>query len=156
MPLRLQTVFSRLKAQDRFTVHPVCYNCHKVFQPGTASNTFCPDCDLELFRPARRRLFDAIGDGKPTVPDPGDGEEAGDDRREPHMIAPIQSLSVALAEFFTRPGMVASVNAWKTRATVEGEFRSMQDGELWRTLWRALFLWPKCCGGAEAWGDIFS
>lgn len=134
MPTTLHTVFARLKARDRFTIHPVCYNCHKVFQPGIASNTFCPDCNLELFRPAPRRLFNALDDGQATVPAPGDGEEVGDARREPHMVAPIQSLSVALAEFFARPGMVASVNAWKTRTTVEGELRSMQDGELWRTL----------------------
>jgi hypothetical protein len=37
MPTTLHTVFARLKARDRFTIHPVCYNCHKVFQPGIAS-----------------------------------------------------------------------------------------------------------------------
>jgi hypothetical protein len=50
------------------------------------------------------------------------------------MVAPIQTLSVALAQFFARPGMVSAVNAWKTRRTVAGELRSMQDGNIWKTL----------------------
>ncbi|KAF8181189.1 hypothetical protein K438DRAFT_1768026 [Mycena galopus ATCC 62051] len=47
-----------------------------VFQPDITTNTFCPDCDLELFRPATRRLFDALDDGQLTNPGSGDGDEA--------------------------------------------------------------------------------
>jgi hypothetical protein len=126
MPVTLKTVFSRLGIQDRFVVHPVCYNCHKVFQPGIDTATFCPACDLELFRPATKRLFDSVAE-------PGDAEEPFVDR-VPYMVAPIQVLSVALAEFLTRPGMVSAVNSWKTRTTVAGELKSMQDAEVWNTL----------------------
>lgn len=134
MPLTLKTVFGRLGAADRFNIHPVCYQCHRVFAPGVAFNTFCPACDLELFRPATRRLFDALDDDQPTVFESADNEQPVGVTREPHMVAPLQSLSIALTEFFTRPGMVAAVNAWKTRTTVQGELKSMQDGEVWRTL----------------------
>ncbi|KAJ6572665.1 hypothetical protein B0H10DRAFT_1964333 [Mycena sp. CBHHK59/15] len=134
MLLTLKTVFSRLGARDQFTVYPVCYQCHKVFHPGVASDMICPDCELELFRPATRRLFDALDDGQPTVFESADNEESFGVNREAHMVAPIQLLSVALAEFFARPGMVAAVKAWKTRTTVEGDLKCMQDGEVWKTL----------------------
>jgi hypothetical protein len=135
MPLTLKTLFARLGARDRFTVHPVCYQCHKVFHPGVASNTVCPECELELFRPATQQLFDFLDDGHPTVFESADDEERAAVKREPHMVAPTQLLSGALEEFFARPGMVSAVNAWKTRTgTVEGELRSMQDADVWRTL----------------------
>ncbi|KAJ7907496.1 hypothetical protein B0H13DRAFT_2332311 [Mycena leptocephala] len=129
MPLTLKTVFVRLGSRDRFTLHLVCYNCHKVFHPGAASDAVCPTCELELFRPATRRLSDALDDG------PLDNEELIVVKREPHMVAPIQLLSVALEEFFARPGMDSAVNAWKTRTgTVDGELRSMEDAEVWKEL----------------------
>lgn len=101
MPLTLKTLFAQLGARDRFTVHPVCYNCHKVFLPGTDSDTVCPTCELELFRPATRRLFDALDDVRPIQSDSADSDNPDDDpparvKREPHMVAPIQLLSVAL------------------------------------------------------------
>jgi hypothetical protein len=140
MPLTLKTLFARLGARDRFTVHPVCYNCHKIFLPGTSFDTVCPTCELELFRPATRQLFDTLDDGRPTRFESADDNDPDNDKpvvikREPHMVAPVYLLSVALHEFFARPGMVSAVNSWKTRTgIVEGELRSMQDAEVWKAL----------------------
>lgn len=133
MPVTLKTVFARLGATDRFTVHPVCYRCHKIFSPGVRTNTICADCDLELFRPATRQLFEGLDDKQLAELEEGSNINVGLGRK-PYMVAPIQLLSVALRDFFARPGMVAAVNGWKTRPTVAGELRSMQDGDVWKTL----------------------
>jgi hypothetical protein len=140
IPLTLKTLFARLGARDRFTVHPMCYNCHKIFPPEVATDKICPTCELELFRPATRRLFDTLDDGRSAPFESTDNDDPDEDKfvgvkREPHIVTPIQLLSAALQEFFARPGMVSAVNSWKTRTgTIEGELRSMQDADVWKTL----------------------
>ncbi|KAJ7095601.1 hypothetical protein C8R44DRAFT_749152 [Mycena epipterygia] len=131
LPLTLTTIFSRLELRDRFKVHPVCHICHRIFD-WNAESTMCPNCDEALYRPQTRQLFrrlfvaEQIGDG--------DDNLAYNAKRTPHMVAPIQTLSDGLQDFFSRPGMIPAVNAWKTRHTIPGELKSMQDAEVWRKI----------------------
>jgi hypothetical protein len=50
------------------------------------------------------------------------------------MVSPIQLLSSGLQDFFNRPGMVDAVEAWRKRPSANGELKSMQDAEVWKTL----------------------
>jgi hypothetical protein len=133
MPGTLTTVFSRLQLRDRFKVHPICYLCHRIFS-GEESSDLCPDCEEEVYRPRTRQLFKQLF-GTELI---GDGDE--DDnlgyhpKRTPHVVQPIQLLSTGLRDFFTRPGMVHAINAWKTRVIVPGELKSIQDGNVWKTI----------------------
>jgi hypothetical protein len=85
MPITLKTVSSRLGIEDRFTVHPVCYACHRIFDPRAPSDTCCLDCNVEIFRPAPRQLFDHMGLDESTSADDGDTSTVS---REPHVVAP--------------------------------------------------------------------
>ncbi|KAJ6459894.1 hypothetical protein C8R45DRAFT_800584, partial [Mycena sanguinolenta] len=131
MPTTLKTVFSRLGIEDRFVVYPVCYVCHRIFDSDTSPTIFCPDCDVEIFRPAPRHLFHRMGLDESV---PGDETDNVTVHREPYLIAPIQLLSQALEDIFARPGMVFTVNAWKARVQVAGELRSMQDAKVWKEI----------------------
>ncbi|KAJ7039998.1 hypothetical protein C8F04DRAFT_948928, partial [Mycena alexandri] len=133
MPVTLTTVLARLKIKDRFTVYPVCYSCHKVFPPSLPHDTFCPKCNVELFKPANRQLFEAV-DPSESLPSDSDPAELPSATREPHLVSAVQVLSVALEDFFARPGMVSAVSAWKDQTQVDGELRSMQDAAVWKTM----------------------
>jgi hypothetical protein len=128
MPLTLKTVFSRLgMEEDRFTQHLLCYQCHRYFDRNTPSDALCPDCELELFHPATRQLFQRVIStvtGNPPPPSV----------RKPKLVAPVQLLSDGLRDFFRRPGMVPAVNLWKSRESTPGESRTIQDGRVWKTL----------------------
>jgi hypothetical protein len=122
MPLTLKTVFSRLgMEEDRFTQHLLCYQCHRYFDRNTPSDALCPDCELELFRPATRQLFQRVISTVTSV-------------RKPKLVAPVQLLSDGLRDFFRRPGMVPAVNLWKSRESTPGESRTIQDGRVWKTI----------------------
>lgn len=128
MPVTLKTVFSRLGLQgDRFTQYILCYQCHRLFDRHIPSDTLCPDCGIELFQPATRQLFESVVSTITGTPTP-------ESSRRPHLVAPVQLLSDSLREFFQRPGMIAAVNLWKVRPRTSGESRSIQDGEVWRTI----------------------
>ncbi|KAJ7721663.1 hypothetical protein DFH07DRAFT_784070 [Mycena maculata] len=132
MPRTLTTVFAKLDIKDNFTVHPICFQCHRVFDPAVAPHAFCPDCDEEVFGAAAPDDPDASND---TISDSEDTPPPGTSRkRKPHVVAPIQLLSTGLREFFQRPGMVSAVNSWKTRSKKAGEAQCMQDADVWKTI----------------------
>ncbi|KAJ6506558.1 hypothetical protein C8R45DRAFT_1208644 [Mycena sanguinolenta] len=134
MPRTLKTVFAHLEISENFVVHPICTECHFVFEPNEAPE-FCPDCNEEVFVPrdgAHSDMDDLQGAATADSGDNFDHPESG--KRKPFMVSPIQSLSVGLQEFFKRPGMVATVNSWKTRSEVDGELRSIQDGHVWKAM----------------------
>lgn len=130
MPTTLPTVFSRLGLKgDRFIEYIICPTCHRLFNRDLDVDTggLCPDCQTELFHPATRQLFQSVASvvtGAPPAPP----------RRKPKLVSPIQVLSDGLRDFFQRPGMVAAVDQWKTRPTVPGESRCIQDGKIWQTI----------------------
>jgi hypothetical protein len=74
-----------------------------------------------------RRAF-----GAPVDDDLGDN--LGSSSRTPHLVQPIQPLSVGLHEFFARPKMVRVVNAWKTRRIVDGELNTIYGGNVWQAI----------------------
>ncbi|KAK6991497.1 hypothetical protein R3P38DRAFT_2405770, partial [Favolaschia claudopus] len=127
MPLTLGTTFSHMGLQDdKFTLHIVCPECHQLFPRTIDSATRCPECTVDLFAPAKQQLFQAVvatvtGNRQPPS-------------RKPHLVAPIQLLSDGLRDLFQRPGMLSAMNLWKVRHQVEGESRSIQDGEVWNTI----------------------
>ncbi|KAJ6540412.1 hypothetical protein B0H19DRAFT_1077821 [Mycena capillaripes] len=49
MPRTLKTVFARSEMKDRFTVNPVCFQCHVIFEPHIQPPTLCPECDEDVF-----------------------------------------------------------------------------------------------------------
>ncbi|KAK7059539.1 hypothetical protein R3P38DRAFT_2758959 [Favolaschia claudopus] len=49
MPKTLITVLSALDMTDKFVVHPICYNCHRMFDPNLGSDGFCSACEIPLF-----------------------------------------------------------------------------------------------------------
>ncbi|KAJ7907978.1 hypothetical protein B0H13DRAFT_674904 [Mycena leptocephala] len=49
MPRTLKTVFSKLGMKDTFTINPICFQCHRIFEPDITPDTFCPGCDEEVF-----------------------------------------------------------------------------------------------------------
>lgn len=131
MPRTLKTVFARFEMKDNFVVHPICFQCQHVFEPDINVNTFCPDCDEEVFGGPSRDSYDAWENADADSEDSPDPQ--GFVKRKPYMVSPIQPLSAGLHEFFKRPGMVAAVESWRTRPQVAGELRCMQDGEIWKT-----------------------
>ncbi|KAJ7779374.1 hypothetical protein DFH07DRAFT_730185, partial [Mycena maculata] len=128
MPRTLKTVFSNLGLQnDKFTQHIVCHQCHRLFDRRIPSDTLCPDCNIALFQPATRQLFQSVISTIAETP-------AFEPTQKPHLVAPIQLLSDGLREFFQRPGMVAAVNSWKVRPQVRRESRTIHDGEVWKNI----------------------
>lgn len=128
MPVTLKTVFSRLGLKDdRFTQHILCYQCHRIFARDIPSDTLCPDCNIALFLPATRQLFESVVSAMT-------GSTAREPTRKPHLVAPIQVLSDGLRDFFDRPGMIAAVNLWKSRPTSPGELNTIQDGKVWQDI----------------------
>lgn len=126
MPVTLPTVFARLGLKDdRFTLYLACYQCHQLFDRNLPFDTLCPECQIALFQPARRQLFESVVSTTTggSTPD-----------RKPHLVAPIQLLSDGLRDFFQRPGMVPAVNLWKRRPHTPGESRTIQDGHVWSTI----------------------
>ncbi|KAJ7725794.1 hypothetical protein B0H16DRAFT_1429796 [Mycena metata] len=138
LPRSLTTVFAQLNLTDKFKVHPICYLCHKIFDPTVGSETICADCESRIFRPQTRSLFRRLFESAPAPVVAGDGDDDSEDNPSvggsPHVVAPIQPLSDALRDLFSRPGVVPAVNAWKTREQTPGELKCMQDGEVWRTI----------------------
>ncbi|KAJ7609571.1 hypothetical protein DFH06DRAFT_1017021, partial [Mycena polygramma] len=129
VPRTLKTVFSRLEMTDNFTVHPVCFHCHYIFEPDIKPDTFCPDCEEEVFGAPTR---DEWVDPDPVANTDSPGAEANG--RKPQMVSPIQLLSTGLHEFFKRPGMVSAVESWRTRTSVDGELKCMQDARVWKEI----------------------
>ncbi|KAJ7148859.1 hypothetical protein C8R46DRAFT_916637, partial [Mycena filopes] len=135
MPRTLKTAFARLDIRDQFVIHPVCYQCHHIFDPNISPNTFCPDCDTEVFgAPVQdddEEFENASGSDADSADTPASQSTK---KKKPYLVAPNQLLSVGLQEFFKRPGMTSAVNAWKTRSRATGELNSMQDAEVWKTI----------------------
>ncbi|KAJ6565433.1 hypothetical protein B0H10DRAFT_2112909, partial [Mycena sp. CBHHK59/15] len=128
----LKTVFSKFDINDHFAVHLICFHCHHVFEPDIEVDTFCPDCQEEVFGGTKRHNYDAWEDADV---DPEDSDDPpGSGKRKPYMVSPIQLLSMGLQDFFKRPGMVSAVNSWRTRTEVDGELRCMQDARVWKEL----------------------
>jgi hypothetical protein len=138
LPRTLTTAFARFDIADRFKVHPICYICHKIFEPGIPSDTKCPNCDSDIFRPKTRKLFRRIFES--PLGDPVAADQEDEDfipapaEGEPHVVAPLQLLSEGLKQLFARPGIVPAVEEWKAREQVPEELKSMQDAEVWKTI----------------------
>jgi hypothetical protein len=130
MPRTLKTVFSRFEMNDNFTVHPICFHCHYVFESDIKHDTFCPDCEEEVFGAPNRAGDDGWVDAEIDM----DSATVGVDGWKPQMVSPIQLLSTGLHEFFKRPGMVSAVESWRTRTPVDGELKCMQDGRVWKEI----------------------
>jgi hypothetical protein len=60
LPVTLNTVIHRLDLDDRFTIYPVCKNCHRVFPIDIAIDALCPDCTTRLFKPISDGVFRRI------------------------------------------------------------------------------------------------
>lgn len=121
-PFTLQAILKRLDLDDRFTVHPLCWKCHRVFAPDAAADTLCPDCDLAIFKPASRLLFRQLT-GQEAFPPP-----------PPHLATPIQVLSSLLKDFLARPGMEQALSEWKLHEKTPGVLNKIQDGRVWQTI----------------------
>ncbi|KAF8840023.1 hypothetical protein BDN67DRAFT_693413 [Paxillus ammoniavirescens] len=120
LPLTLNTVIHRLDLHDRFTVYPVCGQCHRIFPTNTSTSALCPDCDTRLFRPVSDRIFRMITGRKPQRP-------------PPLCAAPIQLPSSLLMDFLARSNNETACESWKTRTTKTGELNDISDGEVWCT-----------------------
>ncbi|KAK6984574.1 hypothetical protein R3P38DRAFT_2413771, partial [Favolaschia claudopus] len=116
-PRQLSTVFLDLGLRDRFKVHPICFMCHRIFDAVNDSTSLCPDCGNEIYRPLTQSLFRRLF---------GNNTEEDDES-----IQPTRQL---LAHLFSRPGVVAAVNSWKTRERNTEELRCIQDGAVWNTI----------------------
>ncbi|KAK7048753.1 hypothetical protein R3P38DRAFT_2389630, partial [Favolaschia claudopus] len=128
-PRQLSTVFLDLGLRDRFKVHPICSMCHRIFDAANDSTSLCPDCGNEIYRPLTQSLFRRLF-GNNTEED----DESIQSIRQPLVVAPIQLLSNGLQHLFSRPGVVAAVNSWKTRERNTDELRCIQDGAVWNTI----------------------
>ncbi|KAJ7443281.1 hypothetical protein FB451DRAFT_1190185 [Mycena latifolia] len=132
IPITLSTNFSRLELKDKFKIHPICYLCHKIFEPDAPNNTVCSDCNCQIFRPHTHRILNHLWHSDPIAGGESDlGEHPGG---TPHVVAPIEVLSSGLRDLFSRPAMVPAVEEWKSRHKVRGELRSMQDATVWNTI----------------------
>ncbi|KAF7367179.1 hypothetical protein MSAN_00977800 [Mycena sanguinolenta] len=138
-PGSLTTVFSQLNLEDRFRSYPICYLCHRIFDP-LGSDVLCPDCECEIYRPQTRSLFRRTFESapEPTTSRDLDSEEAvigsTSNKRQAHVVAPIQRLSDDLRHLFSRPGVVPAVNAWKSRKRSEQDLKCIQDGNVWNSI----------------------
>ncbi|KAJ6534244.1 hypothetical protein B0H19DRAFT_1080731 [Mycena capillaripes] len=131
MPRTLKTVFARFEMKDRFTVNPICFQCHVIFEPHIQPPTFCPECDEDVFGAPER---DDENRWESTDSEPGETPSSPASRKpkpKPNMVSPMQFLSSGLQDFFSRPGMVDAVEAWRKRSSADGELKSMQDAEVW-------------------------
>jgi hypothetical protein len=134
LPVTLTTVFLKLAITDNFKAHPICFVCHEIFDIDSPPDTFCPNCDQEIFGGPTDH-FKASSD---SDLDSDAGESVNvrtSSTKRPTVVAPIQLLSTGLRDFFQRPGMIGAVNSWKTQARrVSGVMRSMQDADVWKTI----------------------
>jgi hypothetical protein len=93
LPRTLKTIFAKLDIKDDFVEHPVCFKCHRIFPPGVGPETFCPDCEEEIFQGITREDSDSdpwnelISDTEDSKPPTGSA------KRKPVVVAPIQLLS---------------------------------------------------------------
>ncbi|KIJ57661.1 hypothetical protein HYDPIDRAFT_34901 [Hydnomerulius pinastri MD-312] len=115
LPVTLNTVIHRLDLHDRFTIYPICANCHRIFPAETPTNTLCPDCETRLFKPVSDRVFRMITGRKPQRPPPA-------------CAAPIQLPSSLLADFLAHGHNEAECDSWKSRPVRPGELHDISDG----------------------------
>ena len=51
----------------------------------------------------------------------------------PPASAPIQTLSLALMDFFSRPGMENKLDGWHHQEYKEGVYRDISNGNVWQS-----------------------
>jgi hypothetical protein len=121
MPVTLNTVIKRLDLQDRFSVIPICPQCHRHFPPTISSTSECPKCDIPLFSTASHTLFQKLLGREPSAP-------------PPKLAVPVAPLSAQLADFLARPGMEDVVEEYRDRKTAPEELNCIMDGRVWNSI----------------------
>lgn len=123
IPLTLTTLLSRLNLDDQFTIHPICWKCHRIFSPAILSDTLCSDCDLALFKPASRQLYRQLT-----------GQERFA-RPSAHLVSPIRVLSSLLVDFLAQPDIIKELEEWKHQPpSAPGQLHNIQDGQVWKSI----------------------
>ncbi|KII89951.1 hypothetical protein PLICRDRAFT_571426 [Plicaturopsis crispa FD-325 SS-3] len=122
MPVTLHTVINRLDITDKFTIHPICKGCHRIYAPGIAADSICKTCRTPLFKKASpfawRRLATHVRPS-PT----------------PVSAAPIHLLSDQLADMLSRrPDIEAQCDEWKSHRREPGQYSKIMDGNVWHEL----------------------
>jgi hypothetical protein len=120
IPLTLQTLFRRLGLKDKFSIHPVCYRCHRVYPPQIPANTLCLECQIPLYKIINNQGED-LHKSKPR-------------NAVPHLQAPIRLLSSHLEELLLRDGMEEELEAWRQQPSFDGHLRRIQDGRVWKEI----------------------
>ena len=114
MPVTLNTVIKRLDLHDRFSVIPVCPQCHRHFPPTITTTSQCPKCQIPLFSTASHTLFQKLLGREPSVPPP----------KLAVLVAP---LSAQLVDFLARPGMENIVEEYRDRTIAPEELNCIMD-----------------------------
>jgi hypothetical protein len=121
LPLTLNTVIHRLDLDDRFTIHPVCKSCHRIFSTDIPIDSSCPDCETKLFKPVSDSVFQRITGRQPKRP-------------PPVCAAPIHLPSSLLVDFLARAEIEKACDSWKRRARVPGKINDISEGRIWTSL----------------------
>ncbi|KAG0692849.1 hypothetical protein DFH29DRAFT_817045 [Suillus ampliporus] len=121
LPLTLNTVIHRLDLGDRFMIHPVCKNCHRIFSTDIPIDSSCPDCKTKLFKPVSDGIFQRITDRRPKCP-------------PPVCAAPIHLPSSLLVDFLARAEIEKACDSWKQQARVPGKINDISEGRIWSSL----------------------
>ena len=99
-------------------LHPVCGLCHRIFQVNIPTDSRCSRCQTALFRSPSSSLFRRLVSKK--LP-------------SPVVSAPIQTLSSALVDFLSQPGIIEELDGWRKRTYTPGVYTDICDGNVWRT-----------------------
>ncbi|EPQ57917.1 hypothetical protein GLOTRDRAFT_91486 [Gloeophyllum trabeum ATCC 11539] len=122
MPTTLTSVIYNFELEDRFQISPACPVCHELFAPSSGPDSTCPHCDVGIFQPQNRTLFESLT-----------GRSAP--RLLPKVAVPISPLSNLLVDFLAEGENESICEQWLDYEPSEaGEYHSMLDGDVPRTV----------------------
>ncbi|KAL6307236.1 hypothetical protein BKA93DRAFT_926583 [Sparassis latifolia] len=136
----LTGVISVLDAEPTFQTLPVCPQCLEVFPASIPDDATCTRCGLPLFV---------------TEPTPAEQRSGRSTRRtrKPKLRFPCKSIEEQLTEILALPGVEASVDQWRYRCRVPGEWTDIFDGKICQELKGPDGCPFFCVGAAEAPND---
>lgn len=121
-PATLKTLLHRLNMDDHFQVWPICYKCRNLFPPDISRDELCSECEVKLFKPITRSIWQQIAGKDAPLPPP-----------TPYLGAPIQLLSSLLQELLAQGEVEDEIEAWKYDDQESDLLKHISTGHYWKT-----------------------
>ncbi|KAH9918997.1 hypothetical protein B0H21DRAFT_658912, partial [Amylocystis lapponica] len=134
-PVTLHTAIQRLQLRDNFQIKAMCVACSRMYDNNPEANPLCTTCKTPLFKSTL--VGEQLEAAQNAVP-PSDNPTKVPSRANaktavPQLQTPYSVLSTQLPDYVSR--LETSLDAWRHKdPTPPGQLRSIQDGNLWKTL----------------------